>query len=55
MVLTMIEYLAPDAGLLLLCFVLKHCGLIEMEFYVPRWLSRWLESSVEDLPDWERL
>lgn len=51
----MIEYLASDAGLLLLCFVLKHMGIIEMELYVPQWLRTWLDNRVQDLPDWERL
>lgn len=51
----MLEFLMPDVGLLLLCFVLKHCGVIEMELYVPACVKRWADGMVQDLPEWERL
>lgn len=51
----MLEFILPDVGLLLLCCVLRHMGLIEFEMYIPQWLRTWLDNRVQDLPDMERL
>lgn len=47
----MIDYQWCDLIFFAVVLVLNHLGLVEIEFYVPKWLKTWLESSVQDLPD----
>ena len=47
----MIEFIASDVLFFFICCVLAKYDILEMEWWTPKWL----QDSVPDLPDMERL